>query len=80
MAELNINELQRRSEITKYGRIVSPRLVEFKEYGESGGDPIYETLGKRLAEGDGIALNSAAHPRPVWYMRPYWWLRCWLKR
>lgn len=27
-------------------------------------------------EGDGVALTSVAHPRPVWWKRPYYWLRC----
>ena len=25
---------------------------------------------------DGVALASMAHPRPVWYARPYWAIRC----
>jgi len=27
---------------------------------------------------DGVALYSMAHPRPVWWKRPYWALCCWL--
>lgn len=25
---------------------------------------------------DGVSLQCAAHPRPVWYRRPWSWLRC----
>jgi hypothetical protein len=54
--------------------------IEFRSYGTGGGDSLYQKVGKRLIEGDGLALQSATHPRPVWYARPYWAFLCWLAR
>ncbi len=29
-----------------------------------------------MTHDDGVALTSIAHPRPVWWKRPWYWLRC----
>lgn len=30
-----------------------------------------------MAKPDGVALGGKAHPKPPWYMRPYWAVRRW---